>query len=241
MKKTAVRKLLVLVPILFSCGSSPINPNSPVVFRNGDLIGVSEYTYSSTCIYDNGDRVIERLRDGETVYLVIAAGDCGHCQELEPKFAKAIMETKIEAYMIHAETLSTSSFVTEALNKIEMEFPSLKGVFTTKFPYSFRISKESFQIMPFTGHSATSSAVVSYINENMHHGDLVRFHDSSKFTSYLGEKKNKGYVYSNSLKTFNDKYRDNIKGEFALLENYDLEEGFYENKDGALIKVSENA
>ena len=210
-----------------------------MVFKNGELLEKTYEegdTYSSFCIQDDGDKIVEAVQSGEPAYMIITSKTCSHCVELEEKFCKAIASLKIEVYLVQAESNTNYTTVSSCFSKIRHTFPAISDTFESiRFPYSYLIeSQEKATAYPFTGHQATSSDVLTYLNSFLHTENFIRFQKEESFLSYIN-KGGVGYIYQNSSSFL--PLEKEIKGEIGIYQDENKEEGFYIQKENHLTRI----
>ena len=218
----------MLVPLIASCaGEAP--QNGPLLFRNGDIKDYS--SYASTCREDDGSLIAKKIAKGETVFFLETAGNCSHCLELQPKWTKMMERKKLEVYLVETPTLEDSTSFREANSRIAEACPTFDE-FSHVLPCAYLYDKEgSISQIKFTGHSATSDALISYIDEILHTGPFVTFASEESFLGHLRDG-GVGYIHHGSTKGVTSLYPESIKKDVAIYEDETREEGFYIDQNG---------
>lgn len=239
MLKRSIAKLALLLPLLFlsSC-QQKVEFNGSEVFFSGEIRGFRYEDgddYAKFCRPTTGEDIVNKVNQGETVFLLFAAGDCSHCQKLRPKMCEYLSKKPIETHLLYTETVSEPSAFRAEVAKITNAFPSMAGALKGKFPTGYILSSpEKVEEISFSGHFATYGDLQGFMDETIRGNGIYRYEKEEGFAGFLQETKSVGYVYSSSISAFLNDEMPSLsakKKDMAILPSSAYEEGYYRYGD----------
>ena len=238
--------LPLLSTLCFSCGMiTPIYldlfsdaSKQTALFLRGEALS-KRYSktdhYEDYCIEDSFDKAFDRISDGETVFILAAAGDCSHCQKLEPKLCELLSYVPFETYLFKATSLSHTEEMKQAFRRIENAFPEV-GSFPNYVPCAFLVNSAShFTEISVSKHVAETADLAEFLASYYRVNNVARFENKEGFAGFLKENGTVGYIYSSSTSSFIESELSKVeksKKRVGLMESEELSEGYYKEEDG---------
>ena len=237
MKKEKSLLLLLLPLAMASCsggkpGQSLADQKLGLgLFKNGEILTTplsGHEAYSFFCIDDDGTKAAEALEQGENIFILQAAEDCGHCKKLEPRLCEFLSLYHVKTYLFDAPSLSDCSNVKEAFENVAKVCTGL--VYELAFPKATLIGADmDFESFTFSGHMSSIDSLCDLLLTKFHEENIVSFQEESSFINFLKENGGKGYIYS-SLEEFNKTDKETILKsgkDFPILQSSSYKQGYY--------------
>lgn len=204
---------LFLLALLASCGTGkamsfdstkPFDATRPTLFQNGDLLYAEDpgQTYLDVAHRTNGNELVNSLGSGEDSLLLFAAGDCSHCQRLEPTFAKVIAYSRYEVKLLYAPARDAANLspIRGAIARVKADYPNHFQE-PLAFPTSYILNKDSSTYFDYAGQLDDAAKLLDFLQGKVNRGEIYRFHDPAHFRSFLQREKVPGLVYGNATAT----------------------------------------
>lgn len=243
MKKAITRFffLLPLVPLCFSCSINTDFQKEGVnnlLFYNGDAVGASDL--SSLCRKAEAEEIIRRVNDNETVFLVLTADNCSHCEKFKPRFQELLQTVPIEVFLCNEESMGDPKVYASLSPSLYEAFPNLPPI-DVKYPFGYLIkSPVLIEPVSFAGQYPSAGALADFLRQTIYLENGYRYENQTGFEGFLKEKGTVGYVYKESIEPVRE-ILSNASKPVALHRSASLEEGYYQYEAGLKKITKEDA